>query len=233
MQKVLSILLLALGFVTGCTHTSSHPVPNTGMTCIAPNIYVDTQMSAQQKQLFLQVVKQSKIEISDFFGGLKSNPYIYACSTQSCFRKFGGISAKAKAIGDNKVLLSSRGLDKTTLSHELAHVELHKRLGNPELWNKVPMWFDEGLAVMACHDSRYSKIVPMMPLDELVSQNQWVHAVRSNKPAYNVAKQAVESWYHTAGTSGLQSMIIRMQRGEGFSLQAQESLLSGISSLSR
>ncbi|MEE9351870.1 MAG: hypothetical protein V3U78_06385 [Thiotrichaceae bacterium] len=217
MLKVLSFLVTSLGFLSACSHTTSHTASNQGMVCIAPNIYVDSEMSAQQRQQFLQTVKQSKAEISHFFGGMKSSPDIYACTTKPCFSKFGGVPAKAKSIDDKKVLLSSRGLDKTTLTHELAHIELHKRLGSRKVWNKIPMWFDEGLAVMACKDTRYAKSVPMMPLSELVSQDQWVSAVRSNKPAYSVAKQAVEAWYNNAGAKGLKLMVTRMQQGQSFS----------------
>jgi len=188
------------------------------MPSIAPNVYVDSKMSAQQRQQFLQTVKEAKIEISRFFGGMQSSPDIYACSTKECFARFGGVSAKAKSIDDKKVLLSLRGLDKTTLIHELAHVELHKRLGKPQLWNKVPMWFDEGLAVLVCKDQRYEKEVALLPLNELTSQEQWIDAVRSNKPAYNIARQAVSVWYEKVGVQGLHALIIDMQQGNDFAL---------------
>ncbi|MEE9326144.1 MAG: hypothetical protein V3U71_02535 [Cocleimonas sp.] len=229
LQSVLPLLSIAFGSLTACsTHStiskkiSSKNKSHLGMTCIAPNIYVDPAMSKQQQNEFLLTVKKSKVEITKFFGGMKSRPDIYACTTASCFSKFGGVPAKAKAFDDNKVLLSSRALNKTTLSHELAHVEFHKRLGTPHLWNKIPMWFDEGLAVLACKDSKYSKPVTKIPLDNLVSQGQWINAIQENKPAYNVARQAVDSWYREVGYHGLQAMIIRMKNGEGFSLNASK-----------
>ncbi len=220
MQKTLSLLLTSLCFLAACSYTPTPVDTDRGMTCIAPNIFVDPAMSARQQQQFLQTVQQSKDEISIFFGGMKSSPKIYACSTKTCFSKFGGVSAKAKSFDDNRVLLSMRGLDKITLTHELSHVELHKRLGSSQVWNKVPMWFDEGLAVMACKDPRYSTAVPIpvMSLNKLVSQHQWIDAVRSDKPAYHVAKKAVEAWYQKFGRQGLQAMVTRMQQGEDFSL---------------
>ena len=187
------------------------------MTCIAPNVYVDPEMSSTQRQQLLQTVKQSKVEIKQFFGGMKSSPNIYACSTKQCFRKFGGVYAKAKTINDDTVLLSSKGLDKTTLTHELAHAEFHKRLGKPHIWNKVPMWFDEGLAVLACKDPKYSNPVPMMPLKKLVSHDQWLDAVSNGKPAYSIARQAIEAWYKGVGTKGLQDVINRLKNGEDLS----------------
>lgn len=218
MRKNLPLAIISLGLLSACSNASLQSSPESAMICIKDNIFVDAAMPAQQRKQFLQTVKLSKVEISKFFGGMKSSPDIYACSTKQCFRKFGGVPAKAKSFDDNKVLLSSKGLDKTTLTHELAHIEFHKRLGAPHLWNQVPMWFDEGLAVLACKDSKYSKPVAQMSLSKLVSQDQWINAVSDRKPAYSIAKQAVEKWYKGAGAEGLKAMIIRMQKGEEFSL---------------
>lgn len=237
MKKLYVFLLATLGLLMGCSnssstsylikssdktsHKTSHKTTNKlssseGMLRIAPNIYVDPGMSTAKRQQFLQIVKQSKSSISSFFGGMQSTPRIYACTSKPCFRKFGGIPAKAKAIGDDKVLLSKDALNRVTLTHELAHVELHKRLGSAHVWNKVPMWFDEGLAVLACKDPEYSKPVKRLPLNELTTQSQWVSAVRGRIPAYNIARQAVQKWYNTAGSRGLQTMINHMKRGESF-----------------
>ena len=235
MKKISAFLLVTLGMLTACSHapsqkiaqnllqkpgqksskSNSHEMP--GMQCIAKNIYVEAKMSEEQRQAFLQTVSQSKTEISRFFGGVRSKPNIYACVSKSCFNQFGGVPALAKAIGDDTVLLSSKALNKVTLTHELAHIEFHKRLGSAKAWNKVPMWFDEGLAVLACKDPKHNKRVGKIPLKKLTSQNQWVKAVREHLPAYSVAKQAVQSWYKTAGSRGLQTMISRMQQGDSFS----------------
>ena len=237
MIKILSFLTITLGFLSACSHApvnvSSKHLKTTiktttkiatktskGMTCIGPNIYVDPEMPATQRKQFLQTVKQSKVEIKQFFGGMKSTPKIYACSTKKCFKKFGGVPAIAKTINDDTVLLSSKGLNKTTLTHELAHAEFHKRLGSPHLWKKVPMWFDEGLAVLACKDPKYAKQVPMMSLNKISSHDQWLQASRNRKPVYNIARQAIEAWYKGVGTKGLLDMIERMKKGEDLSFAA-------------
>ena len=226
MIKILSLLTISLSFLSACSHapvkvSSKHSEPSSksskGMTCIAPNIYVDPEMPATQRQQLLQTVKQSKVQINQFFGGMKSTPKIYACSTKKCFKKFGGVPAIAKTINDDTVLLSNKGLDKTTLTHELAHAEFHKRLGTPHLWHKVPMWFDEGLAVLACKDPKYTKPVPTMSLNKLKSHDQWLDAVRDKKPVYSIARQAIEAWYKGVGTKGLQDVIDRLKKGEDLS----------------
>ena len=225
MIKILSLLTITLGFLSACSHapvkvsaknSKSNAKPSKGMICIAPNIYVDAEMPAAQRKQFLQTVKQSKVEISQFFGGMKSTPKIYACSTKKCFKKFGGVYADAKTINDDTVLISNKGLNKTTLTHELAHAEFNKRLGKSH-WNKVPMWFDEGLAALVCKDPKYAKPVPSMSLSKLSSHDQWLDAVRDKKPVYNIARQAIEGWYKGVGTEGLHDLINRLHKGEDLS----------------
>ena len=229
MIKTLSFLTITLSFLSACSHapvkvSKKHSEPSSkssskfskGMTCIAPNIYVDADMPATQREELLRTVKQSKVEINKFFGGMKSTPKIYACSTKKCFKKFGGVYADAKTINDDTVLLSNKGLNKTTVTHELAHAEFNKRLGKSH-WNKVPMWFDEGLAVLICKDPKYTKPVPSMSLAKLSSHDQWLDAVRDQKPVYNVARQAIEDWYNGVGVKGLHDLIDRLQKGEDIS----------------
>ncbi len=243
MQNRSILLLSVIALLAACSHTpsngsasSTHDAAQEAMTRIGSNLYVDSAMSKQQQQQFLTTVKQSKSDISQFFGGMQSSPTIYACVSNKCFSHFGGISAKAKSIDDNKVMLSKNGLDRVTLSHELAHVELHKRLGSPHVWNKVPMWFDEGLAVIAGKDPQYRKQLPSgsghtVKLDDLVTQSQWVKAVRERKPAYSVAREAVASWYQSVGNQGLQNMIERMKEGKSFSFKTPSSKQQQVSSL--
>ncbi|MCC1482229.1 hypothetical protein [Roseibaca sp. Y0-43] len=49
------------------------------------------------------------------------------------------------------------GATATILAHEMAHGELHARLGTARrlVSQPVPTWFDEGLAVLVSQDSRY------------------------------------------------------------------------------
>ena len=49
------------------------------------------------------------------------------------------------------------GATRTILAHELAHAELHQRVGSGRRFfsQAVPTWFDEGLAVYISQDTRY------------------------------------------------------------------------------
>lgn len=227
MIKVVTFLTISLSFLSACSHapikvSNKNPKPKTssnanhfsiGMMRIAPNIYVDPKMSTHQREQLLSNIKQSKESIHTFFGGTESSPKIYACSTRKCFKKFGGVYANAKTINDDTVFLSNKGQNKTTITHELAHAEFNKRLGKSH-WNKVPMWFDEGLAVLICKNPKYAKTVPTMPLNKLKTHDQWLDAVRDEKPVYNIARQAMENWYKGVGAKGLHDLIARLKKGE-------------------
>lgn len=227
MIKVLTLLTISLSFLSACSHapikvSNKNPEPTTksnafhlsiGMMRIASNIYVDPNMSVPQRTELLKTVKKSKESIHTFFGGTKSTPKIYACSTRKCFKKFGGVYANAKTINDDTVYLSNKGQNKTTITHELAHAEFNKRLGKSH-WNKVPMWFDEGLAVLICKNPKYTHKVPSMPLNKLETHDQWLDAIRDDKPVYNIARQAMENWYNGVGSKGLHELIHRLKKGE-------------------
>jgi len=133
--------------------------------------------------------------------------------------RFGGVPAIAKSYDDNKVLLSKHGLDSTTLTHEMVHIEFHKRLGSAQVWNKVPMWFDEGLAALACRDPNYKPTNKKMPLDELVTSDQWVKAIKKGIPAYSISKRVVQQWFDKEGLRGLNAIIEDMRTGQEFTLQ--------------
>ena len=230
MFKVLTLLTISLSFLSACSHaptklSNKNPEPTTksnanrfsiGMMRIAPNIFVDPKMSVNQRTELLKTVKKSKDNVNTFFGSTKSSPKIYACSTKKCFKKFGGVYANAKTINDDTVFLSNKGQNKTTITHELAHAEFNKRLGKSH-WNRVPMWFDEGLAVLICKNPKYTKIVPSMSLNKLKTHDQWLDAVRDDKPVYNITRQAMESWYNSVGAVGLHDLIERLKKGENVS----------------
>jgi len=218
---------LVISLLVSCTNTVSLVAVNEKMALIAPNVFADKAMPIAQQQQFLHRLQVSREKIQHFFGSIEANPTIYACVTPACARIFGGVKAKAKAYGASKILLTAEGLDNTTIIHELAHIELHKRIGSKQAWHKIPMWFDEGLAVLICEDARYHEVHwqrmtnngnNVVALDDLVTERQWMQAVQQGKWPYGVARKAVQEWYAARGHQALETLILRMKQGKGFSL---------------
>lgn len=192
-----------------------------GFVEIAEGVFVDEEMPSSQRAELLGSIQAANGRVSAFFGRLRGKPNIFACSTEECFVSNGGITAKGNAYGSSMVLLSPRGLDVVTLSHELTHVELSSRVGDFKTWRAIPPWFDEGLAVLVSQDPRYvaerwlratengRRAPHLMSLGDAVPWRNW-------QMSYGTARHAVGAWYSRVGSKGLLHLIRELRRGKEF-----------------
>lgn len=222
MQRIFLVAMMIV--LSGCSTLRSAKLfaPTWfGFVQIAEGIYVDEAMPPSQREAFLASADAAKARVSDFFGPLKGNPNIFACSTEACFVSYGGLTAKGTAYGSSRVLLSPRGLGLVTLSHELTHVELYRRVGDFRAWHAIPPWFDEGLAVLVSQDPDYT-------------MDTWLRATNNGRGApalkllgnavpwaegqlsYGTARQVVGQWYSRVGSEGLVRLIRGIQAGYDF-----------------
>lgn len=222
MRRIFLIVLIII--LSGCSTLRSAKLfaPTWfGFVQIDDGVYVDGSMPPSQRETLLETIGAAKGRVSDFFGRLKGNPTIYACSTEACFAANGGLTARAKAYGSSRVLLSPRGLGLVTISHELTHVELYRRIGDFRAWHAIPPWFDEGLAVLVSQDPDYTidtwlratangRGAPALKL--LGKVIPWSDGQRS----YGTARQAVGEWYSRAGSEGLLRLIRGIKAGHDF-----------------
>lgn len=216
-------IIFSLVVLTACS--SIKPTDQTaGMLQLNSNIHVDPAMSASRRQQLLTDISRSKQRISNFFGGeMQSTPTIYACVTQQCLQAFSDTHPKieAKAIDASTILLAEAGCNETIITHEMTHIELHQRLGKHINLNHIPMWFDEGLAILACQDVRYTQDANLLSHDvirTLRTESQWMSAIGNYQKPYQRSYQAVREWHASAGTQGLLRTIEHMKRTGRFSL---------------
>ena len=225
MHRLVIILILAF-LLTGCSNIRSAKllVPGWfGFTEISDDIYVDKAMPTTQREEFLMTAAEAKKRVSSFFGGRQMTPKVIACSSEACFTANGGVSAKGKAYGSSMLLLSPRGLNQVIMAHELAHIELHGRVGAIRAWRSIPQWFDEGLAVLVSDDPRFT-------------EDRWLQATENGRSApelealgrsvpwgnsswllsYGTARRKVGEWYGRAGLYGLLHLINEVKQGEPF-----------------
>lgn len=86
------------------------------------------------------------------------------------------------------IVIGPDGFNEDVLVHELLHSELRTRLKNKD---KVPVWFDEGLATVVDH--RY---------------------IRNEN--YEIAHSEVARWFWIVGKSGLSELIEGLNKGGAF-----------------
>lgn len=219
-----TFLLWMVILITGCgkIQTAKLFAPTWfGFVEISEGVFVDESMPSSQRASLLGTLQAAKGRVSAFFGRLKGKPNIFACSTEECFVSNGGITARGNAFGSSMVLLSPRGLDGVTLSHELTHVELSSRVGDFQTWRAIPPWFDEGLAVLVSQDPRYvaerwlratengRRAPQLMSLGDAVPWRNW-------QMSYGTARHAVGEWYSRVGSKGLLHLIRELKRGKEF-----------------
>ena len=197
-----------------------------GFTKLADGIFVDYEMSAAKRSTLLSSVSSAKAAITARFGRLSRQPTIVACSTETCDKRLGGKGAKAITYsfpGGSVWRVSPRGLNRTIVTHEFAHVEVHARIGVANhITGTVPAWFDEGLAVIISEDDRYLKrgasaaerckqsAAPGLP----VSPFEWASRAGKSHTIYAGAACAVLHWLEeNGGNAGLLAALEEVAHG--------------------
>jgi hypothetical protein len=216
-----------------------------GMVQIAPLLFVDPAMPAGQRAMLPGAIAQARQRVRLYYGSVVAEPEIIACSTEKCFQSVGGVSARAKAYGASRLLLSPRGLTVPMLAHEWSHAELYIRAGGYFKVQAFPPWFDEGLAVLVSNEPSHSEEkwqeirtadLATPSLKELDTREKWSAAIKkygdatTNKEQYKIVYATVghevRDWYRKAGKSGLAEVIEAVRQGRPFARAYQE-VLSG------
>jgi len=223
-------LILAAWLLAGCSllqQIKIYQPAAAGMDRVSDELYVDPAMAATRRTEVVRVIAQARGRVARVLGGEVTSPIVLACSTDACFQDLGGGGARGVSFGTDRILLAPRGLTVPILAHELAHRELHRRVGGHQM-SRVPRWFDEGLAVLISeemsHDEAMWQIIqdqriPHPELSELETGSDWARATRGygdtrefEEPGrlhvvYVTAGHEVRRWYAKAGKNGLARLI--------------------------
>ncbi|WP_139257597.1 hypothetical protein [Natronohydrobacter thiooxidans] len=127
-----------------------------GFRQVAPRIYVDQQATDAQIGAALQDLATAEGLVLDFYPERRSDAVWLLCLSGECGVRTSPMPL-AMAYMNLFVFVYPEGATTTILAHELAHTELHQRVGSNRRFfsQAVPTWFDEGLAVYISHDTRY------------------------------------------------------------------------------
>ncbi|MBM0207369.1 hypothetical protein JNW90_33610 [Micromonospora sp. STR1s_5] len=126
-----------------------------GFVDAGDRVFIERGTTPDRRAQIRTVIAEAQDRVRGFYGSLDARPRILICATQDCYEWFGGRS-RGVAVLDWVLVLSPRGTDAVIAAHELAHIELHSRVGLlGTLTRAVPQWFDEGLAVVVSDDPRY------------------------------------------------------------------------------
>jgi hypothetical protein len=219
MKKVIAWLTMAIVVSVTAAHFSypaaaAAACPSCyGFLDTGSGIYVERTMSAEMRASVLTQIEAARARVRDFYGNLESAPRILICATDECYRPFGG-GSRGIALLDKALFLSPRGIDPVIAAHEIAHTELHRRIGYAATFRRlVPQWFDEGLAVVVSDDPRYlqpnaAPCSQQIDKDLPSSRAAWIETA-SNADLYARAACRVNHWLTLHdGAAGLLRIII-------------------------
>ena len=128
-----------------------------GFQEIEPNVYMNKDNSMTQEEV-RAVTAQAKERVTAFFGERHcTNQTIIISDNDKIIKKIGEKDTNTYLFPHPKsyICLSNEYFNVDVVAHELTHTELHSYL-SMDTYNKIPTWFDEGLATQNDYRERYS-----------------------------------------------------------------------------
>lgn len=197
-----------------------------GLTQIAPRVWTD---APERADTLLRTANSARRNVADFFGNDLRKPNLILCTSSRCAKDFG-IRGNGLSIAHVGVMVSPGGLTTGTLTHEMTHFRLHRRMGLRNIVNQpFPTWFDEGLATYVANHPRWTGTITAEDRNRVLGVNRfwkWDDTYRALGVgrAYVTAAREVAGIEAKAGRTGLLNLIARAEAGEDF-----ETLLAEIS----
>ncbi|GAB7042803.1 hypothetical protein JCM9533A_66540 [Catenuloplanes niger JCM 9533] len=191
-----------------------------GFAEIQPRVYVERGATGARRATVTAALTTADAALRTFYGDRVSAPRVLACVTDDCYQRLRGGGSRGIAVLNRGVLLSPAGLDPVIATHELAHVELHERLGSAT----VPRWFDEGLAVVVSDDPRY--LAPAGSADRCLlppaearplTARDWNLSTAGADNAYPKAACLVSHWLAASGgPAAVHDLVAGLRAGTPF-----------------
>ena len=136
-------------------------VPIHGFSKVGERTYVDRGWTGDTQQLLSQIAEAQE-RVQGFFGEVRSAPVLIVCDDPAKIGRLGGDhDTMTVVLGGVRsyTAVSSEFLNVDVLAHEMTHAETHWRLyaGGRSSEARVPVWFDEGLAVQNDYREPYTE----------------------------------------------------------------------------
>ncbi|PWK58401.1 hypothetical protein C8D95_101214 [Silicimonas algicola] len=189
-----------------------------GLSEIAPRVWTDAPDRAEE---LLGMAEAARANVVSFFGDDPPRPTLILCATRACADDFG-VGGNGLAVADVIVAVSPGGLTRGTLTHEMMHARLHRRLGLAAILRQpYPTWFDEGLATHVSGQPAWRGTVTDEARDRVRQVTRfwrWRDAMNELGvgPAYGAAAAEVAAIEALAGREGLLELIRRAEAGDDF-----------------
>lgn len=209
-------------------------------------VYVSRITTHRQAAQLSQHVRTARDRIRRFWGDRRGRAVLIYCPRQADYEQYciGGEGAGCSLgtpWGDSFLVLGPEGNNADVIAHELCHDELFARLGWWRTKRQIPVWFNEGLALMADYrfsppdlweqtdstttqsdffnadDSMMPFRRPMLKLSELETTRDFFRGDYSHVMlAYQTAADEVSRWLTTVGRAGVPALTEAVAEGQDF-----------------
>lgn len=160
---------------------------------ISPNVYASPSFSLAKKEHLLSLIESAKSRVSSTFGPMVSNPKVVVVADESEASAFGSNPygrALLTPLGQC-IIFGAKGHNVDVVAHEHVHAEIHKRVGWFNYLLDVPLWFNEGIALLV--DFREPYLIENIDL-----RREELNTIRNGSfdfsvPSYQAARVLVDS----------------------------------------
>jgi hypothetical protein len=119
-------------------------------TEIAPNVFASASFNFDKKKKLLSTINLGKSRVNNTFGNMISNPKVVIAANDIEASDFGS-NAYGKALLTplgQCIVFGPQGQNIDVIAHEYTHAEVHYRVGWLNHLLNVPIWFNEGVALL-------------------------------------------------------------------------------------
>jgi len=187
---------------------------------IKKGIYISPTSTEEQKTQFLELVRNAKNRIVNTYGEFTASPIIIVCHNAKQREKFSTnsfASAKLLPFSDNKayIVVGEKGHNLDIVAHELMHAEVFHRIGYYNQLVKIPVWFNEGVAMQVDHREKYNKSAKLgKKLNQL--KYGWQFFRGDQAANYSEAKRELKVWFSYYDYKKLYRMLDAIKNGSDF-----------------
>lgn len=143
------IVILALGAaISGAAEGQGLPTRKEGLRQYQPGVWIDEAAGPKQQARIAARVATARQKVRKALGTV-GGPEWRICATKACDRR-NGLYTRGMTYGALVITLDSSAVaEQGAYTHELTHATLHGAVSVMGiLANALPLWFDEGVAVL-------------------------------------------------------------------------------------
>ncbi|WP_438431349.1 hypothetical protein [Gorillibacterium sp. sgz500922] len=190
---------------------------SSSLTPYGNRVYIDPSISQMTREQLLQDLKESEERIKGFYGEVQADPTFLFVESPKMVKRYAQNSTGQTyhLYWGDYIVVGPSGFSQDVIAHERMHSELKKRAK----LDRIPAWFDEGLATLA--DDRFPdyKSFDAGPQDkqklQAISKRNDFNRMSSDK-SYPIAHAEVGHWFGKVGQAGLARLIDGINDGKSF-----------------